>query len=244
MLDTELGTFRHVEREGLALVRATRAYSVPNDIASKIDLVANIIALPAVVGPQIVSSEASAAAAASAAWPEDCGITCLDKVTPQVLSQRYSLSAPPVGSSINSSLAVAEFQGQVWDQGDLDHYRKTCALKQNVTVDHEAGTVSPGGACKIPIIGTEACGESLLDIEMAKAIGGDTPLTDVYASSYSLLNWAKTIEVRRARSPRRCWIARARAVSPRAALPRALLPSPPFSAQTNSAPTTSTSNFL
>ena len=61
-------------------------------------------------------------------------------------------------------------------------------------MDHEAGKVSPGGTCKIPIIGTEACGESLLDIEMAKAVGGDIPLTDVYSNSFSLLNWAKDLE--------------------------------------------------
>ena len=80
----------------------------------------------------------------------------------------------------------------MWDQSDLDHFASECkgSISWNVTVDHEAGKVAPGNICKIPIFGTESCGEALLDIEYAKAIGGDIPLTDVYQGQYNLLKWA------------------------------------------------------
>ena len=48
-------------------------------------------------------------------------------------------------------------------------------------------------ARSVPIFGTESCGEALLDIEYAKAIGGDIPLTDVYQGQYNLLKWADGI---------------------------------------------------
>ena len=84
---------------------------------------------------------------------------------------------------------------QVWDQADLDHFATVCSasVNFNVTVDHEAGTVAPGMICKIPIIGTEACGEALLDIQYAKALSGSTPLTDIYTYNYNLLLWAELV---------------------------------------------------
>ena len=82
----------------------------------------------------------------------DSILGCSKKVTPAVLSQRYSLPPPPVGAAATngSTLAVAEFQGQVWDQSDLDHFASECkgSISWNVTVDHEAGKVAPGNICK------------------------------------------------------------------------------------------------
>ena len=75
----------------------------------------------------------------------------------------------------------------------LDKFAFTCSLTWNVTVAHEVGKLEPGKRCSIPIVGTELCGEALLDIEYAKAIAGAIPLTDVYADNYNLLKWATTV---------------------------------------------------
>ena len=188
--------YEYERSRGARLVRVgPGGYSVPASLASSVRLVEGIARLPALDGPRAVA-DPEEAAAAPAAWPSDCGggtiiLGCSKKVTPAVLSQRYSLPPPPVGAAATngSTLAVAEFQGQVWDQSDLDHFASECkgSISWNVTVDHEAGKVAPGNVCKIPIFGTESCGEALLDIEYAKAIGGDIPLTDVYQGQYNLL---------------------------------------------------------
>jgi tripeptidyl-peptidase-1 len=195
---TRLYTYRHVLR-GLTAIRVgAQGYSVPAHLATAIRLVEGLGRLPALSGPRTVVERQQTPTSGS--WPSDCGtglLGCGSKVTPAVLMQRYSLPPPPAGAqSFNgSTLAVAEFQGQVWDQKDLDRFAHTCSasIKWNVTVDHEAGRIAPGHVCQIPLFGTEACGESLLDIEYAKAVCGDIPLTDVYQGEYSLLKWANGV---------------------------------------------------
>ena len=203
LLATRLFTYEH-KRLGATVVRCgEEGYTVPAHLASAIQLIEGVTRLPSLEGPRRVTDEMvdTAAPAADDAWPTDCGTgfgSCGKyKVTPAVLAQRYSLPPAPVGlaATNGSTLAVAEFQGQVWDQKDLDKFASTCSgsIKWNVTVDHEAGRIAPGSICKIPIFGEEACGEALLDIEYAKAVGGDIPLTDVYASNYNLLKWANDV---------------------------------------------------
>ena len=117
-------------------------------------------------------------------------------MTPAVIAERYNLPVPSTAAT-GSNLAVSEFQGQVWDQKDLDTFAGNCkqSVTWNVTVNHENGTISPGNVCKIPIIGTQACGEALLDIEYAKGIAGPAiPLTDIYAGGYNLLKWSQSVE--------------------------------------------------
>jgi tripeptidyl-peptidase-1 len=90
-------------------------------------------------------------------------------------------------------MAVAEFQGQAWDDADLQYFTKTCQLKSPVTVARQVGS-NHGTRCKVPLAGDLVCSEALLDIEYIKAVAGDIPLTSFYALKYSLLNWAKQLE--------------------------------------------------
>ena len=53
----------------------------------------------------------------------------------------------------------------------------------------EAGALE----CHVPFVGAELCMEAVLDIEYAKAVVGDAPLTNIYAKEYSLLDWAKKV---------------------------------------------------
>merc|ERR1712187_479667 len=43
--------------------------------------------------------------------------------------------------------------------------------------------------------GAGICTEALLDIEYIKAVAGDIPLTDISNAQYSLLNWAKQLDM-------------------------------------------------
>ena len=199
LFHTELYQFVHRRRSGITLNRAATPYSVPDEVAASIALVSGLLQLPDLEKLGGTAVPAVTGATPAVAWPKDCGGSCTNKVTPGVLGARYSFPTPTT-TDPPSTLAVSEFQGQVWDQSDLNKFQKSCSgsagsVNFNITVNRENGTVSKGGLCKIPIIGTEACGEALLDIEYAKAIGGPSmALTDVYSSSYNLLNWATSVE--------------------------------------------------
>jgi len=110
------------------------------------------------------------------------------------MGERYSLpSSSGLGGAANGSFAVAEFQGQAWDQKDVYKFSSSCNLK-NFTVSHPINAPQSKG-CQIPILGVQLCGEALLDIEYALAVsGGEIPLTNIYLAQYSLLNWAKQVE--------------------------------------------------
>merc|ERR1712050_429594 len=102
-------------------------------------------------------------------------------VTPAVLAERYKI-ATPSGTSENgaNSMAVAEFQGQYYKDDDLSSFGKSC--HRDVTVATNVGK------------NEESAGiESELDIEYIKAVAPEIPLTVVYNSQYSLLNWVTQI---------------------------------------------------
>ena len=200
---TEIRAFRHRARAGVVVHRATAPYSVPDAIAPSLALVSGLLRLPdldrfgvqAFDGFDGPEPEPAAKGPAAAGWPNDCP-QCSQQVTPAVLAARYALPAP-TASDPPATLAVSEFQGQVWDQHDLDDFAKNCkaSVPFNISVAHENGTIAPGNACKIPIIGSTSCGECLLDIEYAKSTAGPAiPLTDIYSPGYNLLDWSTTVE--------------------------------------------------
>lgn len=198
LFQTEMYQFVHRQRN-IIIHRAGARYSVPSTIASSVELVSGLLQLPDLSklgGFKVVDDASTTASSSTTDWPTDCKGCGTNKVTPGVLAARYSFPTPTT-SDPPATLAVSEFQGQVWDQSDLNKFSSTCSgsVNFNVTVNHENGTIAKGGLCKIPIIGTEACGEALLDIEYAKAVGGPSvSLTDIYAGSYNLLNWATNVE--------------------------------------------------
>jgi subtilase family serine protease len=194
LFQTEMYQFVHRERN-IIIHRSGSRYSVPSKFASSIELVSGLMQLPdlsKLSGFEVVDDASTTTTSSTTPWPTDCKGCGTNKVTPGVLAARYSFPTPTT-SDPPATLAVSEFQGQVWDQSDLNKFSSTCSgsVNFNVTVNHENGTISKGGLCKIPIIGTETCGEALLDIEYAKAVGGPSvSLTDIYIGQYNLLNWA------------------------------------------------------
>jgi len=200
LFHTELYAYTHVTRK-ITLHRSKQHYSVPDEFASSIALVSGLLRLPnldrlgGTAEELRVQPNPPQPSNNDTPWPSDCK-GCSEKVTPGVLALRYSFPTPTT-SDPPATLAISEFQGQVWDQSDLDHFATACraSVNFNVTVNHENGTVSPGKTCKIPILGTQFCGEALLDIEYAKAVAGPAvSLTDMYQASFNLLTWSTNVE--------------------------------------------------
>jgi tripeptidyl-peptidase-1 len=195
---TEVHAFQH-KRTGLVLNRATQPYSLPVEVAQHVALVGDLVALPHVPTP--ITAEPAMSEKDDASWPTDCnkgGIfhkcgSALQKwVTPEVLKTRYKITYDESSKSVGS-MAVAEFQGVMWDKHDFEIFEKTCGLAPGtINVTTQIGHDAPID-CRIPIIGGATCTEALLDIEYIKAIADDIPLTDIFNSKFSLLAWAKQV---------------------------------------------------
>ena len=105
----------------------------------------------------------------SGVWPRSCGLQLLCSTTPATLRAAYQLPPAPANASEahGSTLAVAEFQGERWDQPDFDEFSKACHVEPPVKVDHSIGDGGESMHCRIPMAGSSDCGEALLDIEYA-----------------------------------------------------------------------------
>lgn len=198
LFQTTFTVFHHPRRADLKLVRATAPHSLPAEIAAHVAVVGDIVALPRV--QQRLSREQDATNATTAVaddWPMDCdkgtGLfhKCGSKVDPfvtiGVLTQRYSLGEQQTTAA--GSMSVAEFQGVMYDNKDFRTFEAMCGIPNGtISVARQIGNDAPA-KCEIPIVGG-SCVEALLDIEYIKAVAGSVPLTDIYSSGYSLLNWA------------------------------------------------------
>jgi len=175
-LDTRLATFSNPEVR-TRIVRATNTYSLPKEIAADVTMVGELHQFPR---PRVLKHAASETMASSASWPNTCTASaCRNAVTPSVLATRYNIPSTQTTVSGNS-MAVAEFQGQYYKQTDLTYFNSNCGTE--VGVDTNIGTNRNSAGV-----------EAELDIEYIKAVAPATPLTDIYSSSYSLLNWGHQI---------------------------------------------------
>ena len=78
-------------------------------------------------------------------------------------------------------MAVAEFVSQYYDTLDLSNFNYICNANVGVAVSY--GGNNPAYCTQGHFI------EALLDIEYISAIAGPIPLTDIYFTPYSILNW-------------------------------------------------------
>lgn len=182
LFDTQLHHFHHNTAK-MQVIRTVSPYSLPAEIAEHVQMVGNLLALPKVQRPIVVESDDN-----DQAFPTtySCGGSCgATFTTPGVLTDAYKLGSAPSGAT-KGSMAVAEFQGVYYDLKDNADFSSACGV--NITVDKQVGK-NDGSRCEIPIIGTELCAEALLDIQYIKSIGGSIPLTDIFNSDFSLLNW-------------------------------------------------------
>ena len=207
LLNATFFDYQHTTR-GTVLSRVGAAgYSVPAALAPAVLLIEGVGRLPELAATSPKSSRSPYAAlnegedddnddAQSEHWPRSCGSGhLLCSLSPGVLSAAYSLPPPPRNTTEvhGSSFGVAEFQGERYDQHDLDHFSKTCNIQPPVKVDRIVGVGATSAHCAIPMVGSSDCGEALLDIQYAKALIGAIPLTNVFAKEYDILKWAQTV---------------------------------------------------
>jgi len=188
LFNTKLHRFVSKENQKWKIIRAAESYSLPKHVEGLVEIVDNLLRFPQPrKGHPVPAKNNTSDSAFPAGY--DCGGNCReDFVTPAVLTERYKLG-DPTKSGIGS-MAVAEFQEVYWSNKQLAKFNEACGV--NASVDHQDGSNVPN-ICDKAISGGR-CVEALLDIEYICAVAGEIPLTDVFSQSYSLLNWAKTLE--------------------------------------------------
>lgn len=176
MLHTKLHEFSHKEHKNVVITRASAQYWVPSDISSHVNIVGELLQFPNPRSSKLRNLKGSGT------WPNECDSgSCAGLVQPSVLNKRYSLPTSLASDTASgNAMAVAEFQGQYFKPTDLQKFSTIC--KQNVSVAKIVGGNSNSAGI-----------EAELDIEYIKSIAPSIPLTVVYSSAYSLLNWVNSI---------------------------------------------------
>ena len=185
MLDTEFAEYKSKIDPKVVLLRITKPYHLPPDIAEVVAIVDDIMRFPSIKQPRIISSGEPYGAtnpefqSCSAKAPK-----CAENTTPDVLEKAYSFSALSSYTTGNS-VSVAEFQFQYWDQTDITSFNNACNASAAV-----ASTVG-GNNPNVCLAG--GCIEALLDIEYIGAVSAPIPLLVYYQQDYSLLNWVNGV---------------------------------------------------
>lgn len=177
-LNTEFALFRHVSERGVALPRITKPYFLPAEVANVVSVVDDIMRFPALrSSPRAYGAELTASGDKEF---NSCGTKCNGYTTPDVLRARYGFGAVTKVATGNT-VSVAEFQYQYYDNTDLKAFSSACDV--TATVDTTIG------GNKESICTAGGCVEALLDIEYIEAVANPIPLTVLYVSQYSLLDW-------------------------------------------------------
>ena len=179
MLQTKFARFRSVIAHEIELLRITKPYSLPEQIANVVNLVDDILRFPSISNTRLDHGSKYGQD------PEfsSCGTRCSGYTTPDVLKSRYGYER--MDAVEGNTVSVTEFQLQYYDQGDLDNFNDACGT--DLDVDDTIG----GNNEKICEIG--GCVEALLDIEYIGAVTSPIPLTVIYQSEYSLLDWVNSV---------------------------------------------------
>jgi len=177
-----LYAYEHAHKHGIRIVRADGPYSLPAHVAEAVAMVSELLRFPNVPVPLEAPGADTADDASSSAW-SSCGAKCNNLVTPAVLQERYGF-APVSRAQSGNSMGVAEFQGQYYDNTDISAFNDACGVSASV----DAYT----GSANNPVLCTTfgQCVEALLDVETIGGVAGPTPLTFMYSSSYSIIDYA------------------------------------------------------
>jgi len=166
----------------------TLTYTVPEKIAAAVSVVGDLVHFPAEPTKPAATSASrkllGGGGGGKGQWNNSCtgtgGDRCKGLVTPSVLKTRYSIPAAPAKVAANSSMAVAEFQGQYYSDKDLDKFSTGCKVTLPKITDVGKNMQSAGV-------------ESMLDIEYIGAVATPIPLQVWYQSEYSLLSWIQKV---------------------------------------------------
>eukprot|EP00286_Rhodomonas_abbreviata_P018121 CAMPEP_0181305184 /NCGR_PEP_ID=MMETSP1101-20121128/9579_1 /TAXON_ID=46948 /ORGANISM="Rhodomonas abbreviata, Strain Caron Lab Isolate" /LENGTH=568 /DNA_ID=CAMNT_0023411053 /DNA_START=22 /DNA_END=1728 /DNA_ORIENTATION=- len=183
-LKTEFARFRSVSQRSTVLPRITKPYFLPSEVAQHVSIVGDIMRFPSMRSS--LPSYGAEETVGSDTEFDSCGKDCSGFTTPDVLQAAYgykTLSSSDVASG--NSMSVAEFQLQYYDTKDLDSFGDACSVTS--TVDTTIG----GNVERICEAG--GCVEALLDIEYIEAVANPIPLTVIYLSTFSLLDWVDQV---------------------------------------------------
>lgn len=186
-LDTTLRHHGHKLYPKVDIVRCVKPYSLPARVARRVLVVSELVRFPSLRLPA-KRTNATAVNATASEWSA-CGARYSAYTNPWVLASRYGFEFPKTSAAEGNSIAVAEFQEEYFDDGDLKAFSESCGLEQTVTVSKTVGG-NKDSSCER---GLEPCIESLLDIEYAGAIAGAIPLQVYYTTDYSLLTFTSTL---------------------------------------------------
>ena len=109
MLNTEFAYFRSVSQRNVVLPRITKPYHLPEEIASVVNIVDDIMRFPSIRQSQF--SYGAEENASSDPEFSSCGTKCSGNTTPDVLKKAYSFN-PVKNVAAGNSMSVAEFQLQ------------------------------------------------------------------------------------------------------------------------------------
>jgi len=178
-LNTELHFFTHQEHTDIQIVRASQHYHLPEHMTRAVTMVGELLQFPLMRRTDL----SGVTVGGKGEWPDTCDAgTCSGLVTPAVLSARYRHPNTTEDTVDGNSMAVAEFQGQKYAQGDLDKFSSSCHVPQGVDANVGGGTSTVRSGV-----------EAALDIEYMKAVAPEVPLTVVYSKKFSLLDWTTMI---------------------------------------------------
>jgi len=179
LLNTKFAIFKRV-RDSSEFTRIVQPYYLPDVIAPMIAIVGNLLDFPGFYPPRIIESTGQVGA-----LPNGCGSSCTGRVTPKAILQQYNVTQVTTLAA-NSSVAVAEFQTQFYDQTDLDAFTTACAVPKLTVTDKNGG--NQPGACNAGL-----CVEALLDLEYLGTLAYPIPLSDYWYKDYSLLDWINSV---------------------------------------------------
>lgn len=182
VLKTEFALFRSLVQRNVALPRVTKPYHLPQEVADAVLMVADIVRFPSVRTPlQVYGAEPKIGADDEFS---SCGTKCNGYTTPDVLKSAYNIPTLKTATKGNS-MSVAEFQFQYYDNTDLTSFGDACSVtaKVDTTIGGNVPQICEAGGCV----------EALLDIEYIEAVANPIPLTVIYLSTFSILDWVDQV---------------------------------------------------
>ena len=116
VLNTKFAAFHHNFFTEDRILRITKPYYLPEEVAQVVSLVDDIIRFPKLREPIVrpISSPSNITVGADEAF-NSCGAKCSFTTTPQVLQERYGYPTLQTSTKGNS-MAVVEFQFEYFDQ--------------------------------------------------------------------------------------------------------------------------------
>jgi subtilase family serine protease len=116
ILNTKFAAFHHKLFPEVRILRITKPYYLPEEVAQVVSLVDDILRFPKLREPGVrsISSPSNITVGSDEAF-NSCGPKCYGATTPQVLQERYGYPTLQASTKGNS-MAVVEFQFEYFDQ--------------------------------------------------------------------------------------------------------------------------------